>query len=78
MRSQLDTAMRKINNYKEELTQKKAQNANLEEEIENLRIELEQAKIMAASNQSKIEDSLQLNESVAELRAENKELLDRL
>ena len=42
--------MRKINNYKEELTQKKAQNANLEEEIENLRIELEQAKIMAASN----------------------------
>ena len=42
--------MRKINNYREELTQKKSQNSKLEEEIENLRSELEQAKIMAASN----------------------------
>ena len=71
MRRQIDTAMRKLQNYKEELGQKKTQNAKLEEEVERLKGELETAKLAAASS-PKIEDSLQsMNESVTELRAEN-------
>ena len=58
MRSQLETAMKKINNYKEELTSKKQQNAKQEEEIRELRNEVDQLRLIAASNSPKIEDSL--------------------
>ena len=58
MRSQLETAMKKINNYKEELISKKQQNAKQEEEIKELRNEVDQLRLMAASNSPKIEDSL--------------------
>ena len=73
MRKQIDTAMRKLTNYKDELAQKKTQNAKLEESIDRLKGELESAKLAAASSTPKIEDSLQSNhnESFKELRAEN-------
>ena len=65
--------MKKINNYKEELTSKRQQNVKQEEEIKELRNEVDQLRLMAASNSPKIEDSLQsLNESMAELRQENR------
>ena len=73
MRSQLETAMKKINNYKEELTSKRQKNVKQEEEIKELRNEVDQLRLMAASNSPKIEDSLQsLNESMVELRQENR------
>ena len=65
--------MKKINNYKEELTSKRQKNVKQEEEIKELRNEVDQLRLMAASNSPKIEDSLQsLNESMVELRQENR------
>ena len=49
MRKQIDTAMRKLQNYKDELGVKKTENLKLQESMERLKGELESAKVAASA-----------------------------